>query len=190
VNNVSLGLYAHAVQQASYRDAKLRTLLDTVPEVLGPEGRGLDLHWAAPGGQEREGGAAILVSNNRYRLGRAIGSGTRPRMDEGVLGVTIIGDEPATNGGGGDPRRRREWTTSAFEVSSAHEIPAGIDGEAAVLEAPLRFRTRPRALRVRVAQAHPGASPSAAVPAGTWQAVRALADIAVGRSVSGPARSP
>ena len=39
VNNVSLGLYAEAVQREEYRDAKLRTLLDTVPDVLGPERR-------------------------------------------------------------------------------------------------------------------------------------------------------
>jgi hypothetical protein len=45
VNNVSLGLYADAVQRGGYRDAKLRTILDTVPDVLGPEGTGLDLHW-------------------------------------------------------------------------------------------------------------------------------------------------
>ena len=38
VNNVSLGLYADAVQRAGYRDAKIRTLLDTVPDVLGPDG--------------------------------------------------------------------------------------------------------------------------------------------------------
>src|SRR5438270_319541 len=35
VNNVSLGLYAEAVQKAGYRDAKIRTLLDTVPDALG-----------------------------------------------------------------------------------------------------------------------------------------------------------
>ena len=29
VNNVSLGVYAEAVQRQGYRDAKLRTLLDT-----------------------------------------------------------------------------------------------------------------------------------------------------------------
>ena len=40
VNNVSLGVYAEAVQRSEYRDAKLRTLLDTVPDALGPEGRG------------------------------------------------------------------------------------------------------------------------------------------------------
>ena len=39
VNNVSLGLYAEAVQHEGYRDAKLRTLLDTVPDVVGPERR-------------------------------------------------------------------------------------------------------------------------------------------------------
>ena len=36
VNNVSLGLYAEAVQREGYRDAKIRTLLDTVPDMLGP----------------------------------------------------------------------------------------------------------------------------------------------------------
>ena len=40
VNNVSLGLYAEAVQHQEYRDAKLRTILDTVPDVIGPDGDG------------------------------------------------------------------------------------------------------------------------------------------------------
>ena len=84
VNNVSLGLYADAVQRKGYRDAKLRTLLDTVPEVLGPDGTGLDLRWTGPDGHEHRSGAAILVSNNRYRLGHAVGSGTRPRIDDGL----------------------------------------------------------------------------------------------------------
>ena len=35
VNNVSLGLYAGAVQQEGYRDAKLRTLLAVAPSGLG-----------------------------------------------------------------------------------------------------------------------------------------------------------
>ena len=43
VNNVSLGLYADAVQRDGYREAKLRTILDTVPDVLGPDG-----HRAGP----------------------------------------------------------------------------------------------------------------------------------------------
>ena len=37
VNNASLGLYAEAVQREGYRDAKLRTMLDTAPDVLGSQ---------------------------------------------------------------------------------------------------------------------------------------------------------
>ena len=43
-------------------------------------------------------------------------------------------------------------------------MPAGIDGEAAMLAAPLRFDIHPHVLRVRIARRHPGASPSARMP--------------------------
>ena len=98
VNNVSLGLYAEAVQAEGYREAKLRTILDTLPSVLEPEGEGLDLRWVGPGGSEHLSGAGILVSNNRYRLGRAVGSGTRPKIDDGLLGITVAGG-PTTRRG-------------------------------------------------------------------------------------------
>jgi diacylglycerol kinase family enzyme len=178
VNNVSLGLYAEAVQRKGYREAKLRTILDTLPEVLGPEGRGLDLRWAGPKGPEHSSGASILVSNNRYRLGRAVGSGTRPRIDDRLLGIAV-----ASPPGGGQRMNERpwqEWSAPAFEVDADGPIAAGIDGEAVTLDAPLRFRTLPAALEVRIAAAHPGASPSAAMPEGAWETVRALARIAMG----------
>jgi diacylglycerol kinase family enzyme len=187
VNNVSLGLYAEAVQRGEYRDAKLRTLLDTVPDVLGPSGtEELDLRWTGPSGQAHHAGAAVLVSNNRYRLGRAVGSGTRPRIDDGLLGVTVVGRPK----GGGDHGRRlqrpwREWTAPTFEVDSDRPVAAGIDGEALVLDPPLTFRIRPRALRVRIARRHPGASPSAAVPDGVWAGVVELTRIARGVSSEG-----
>jgi diacylglycerol kinase family enzyme len=181
VNNVSLGLYADAVQRKGYRDAKLRTLLDTVPEVLGPEGSGLDLRWTGPDGHVHRSGAAVLVSNNRYRLGRPIASGTRPRIDDGLLGITVVG-APTGGGGGSTPQRPlREWTAPAFDVDSDDPVPAGIDGEAAMLEPPLRFHIHPHALRARIARRHPGASPSATLPEGLAPAVRALARIAAGR---------
>jgi hypothetical protein len=78
VNNVSLGLYADAVQRQGYRDAKLRTLLDTVPDVLAPDGSGLDLAWRGPGGHEHHSGVAELVSNNRYGLAAPSGRGRVP----------------------------------------------------------------------------------------------------------------
>jgi diacylglycerol kinase family enzyme len=180
VNNVSLGLYADAVQRAGYRDAKLRTLLDTVPDVLGPEGDGLDLAWRGPGGHEHHSGVAVLVSNNRYRLGRPIGSGTRPRIDDGLLGVTVV-SSPTSRLGRAIQHPWREWSAPDFEVDSDRPVPAGIDGEAVTLNPPLRFRIRPSVLRVRIARAHPGASPSAVLPEGPVEGARALARIALGR---------
>jgi diacylglycerol kinase family enzyme len=181
VNNVSLGLYAEAVQRAGYRDAKLRTLLDTVPDALGPDGGGLDLGWTGPGGHEHHSGAAILVSNNRYRLGRAVGSGTRPRIDDGLLGVTVVG-APSGRGEHARPQRPwREWSAAAFEVEADGPVPAGIDGEALKLDPPLRFAIRPGVLRARIARKHRGASPSAILPEGLWDGVLVLARIAAGR---------
>jgi diacylglycerol kinase family enzyme len=188
VNNVSLGLYAEAVQQEGYRDAKLRTILDTVPSVLGPDAEGLDLRWMGPGGHEHSSSTAILVSNNRYRLGRGVGSGTRPRIDDGLLGVTVVSDPVGRGERQRLPQRPwREWSTPEFEVDSDRPVAAGIDGEAATLDAPLRFRIRPAVLRVRIAYAHPGASPSAAIPENFWAGVRALARIAVGDTPAVPA---
>ena len=182
VNNVSLGLYAQAVQQAGYRDAKIRTLLDTVPDVLGPDVREPDMRWRGPGGHEHRGGAAVLVSNNRYRLGRAVGSGTRPRIDDGLLGVTVVGSPTGAGADGGSSQRPwREWSSPSFDVEAEHPLPAGIDGETVVLEPPLHFHIKPGVLRVRVARQHPGASPSAMVPEGMWAGVATLARIAVGR---------
>ncbi len=182
VNNVSLGLYAEAVQRAGYRDAKIRTLLDTVPDVLGPDGGELDLRWHGPGGHEHRAGAAVLVSNNRYRLGRAVGSGTRPRIDDGLLGVTVVG---GASGGGQSGRSLqrpwREWSAPTFEVDADRPLPAGIDGEALVLDTPLRFRIRPGVLHVHIARQHPGASPSAMVPEGFRAGVVELTRIALGR---------
>jgi len=185
VNNVSLGLYAEAVQQAGYREAKMRTLLETVPDVIGPQAQPPKLGWVGPSG--RESGVAILVSNNKYRLGRALGSGTRPRLDTGRLGITVLNPPP---GDGKEARGNRkaieQWTDRRFRIDSTTPVPAGIDGEAAVLDPPLRFRAIPGALRVRIAPSHPGASPSALVPDSPAQAVAALARFALRGEPSAP----
>lgn len=176
VNNVSLGLYAEAVQQASYRDAKLRTIVETVPAVLGPEGEELDLSWIGPDGRDYRTTAAVLVSNDPYRLERALGSGTRPRLDRGQLGIAVIGSHAA---GGQGPKRIEQWTAPSFELRSTRSVAAGIDGEAVRLEPPLRFRTHPAALRVRIAPHHPGASPSSNMPTGVIDGMRELARVAM-----------
>ncbi len=176
VNNVSLGLYADAVQREEYRDSKLRTLMDSVPDALGRDWDAPTLHWLGPTG--RESGAAVLISNNSYRLGRMIGSGTRPRLDRGELGVSVV----ATSGTKRARRAHRlleTWNDRRFEVDSRGPLAAGIDGEATMLDPPLRFRTLPGALRVRVALRHPGASPSTPVPDTPWRAFSALVRLAL-----------
>ena len=182
VNNVSLGIYAEAVQKDEYREAKIKTLLDTVPEVIGPDGDAPELEWDSPSGKHHASGAAILVSNNKYRLGRAVGSGTRPKIDDGKLGIAILAD-PVTAGRRLRQFQRpwRDWSAPTFEVGAEEEVAAGIDGEAAKLTPPLKFKIRPRALRVRIARQHPGASPSAAIPDGFFPEILALARIALGR---------
>src|SRR3954468_12565492 len=92
VNNVSLGVYADAVQRPEYRNAKLRTIVGTFPDSLGSGNGAGDsgLHWTGPAGTREGPAPALLVSNNAYRLGRAVGSGTRPHVDAGVLGITVF----------------------------------------------------------------------------------------------------
>ena len=184
VNNVSLGLYAEAVQRPGYREAKLHTLLDTVPDSLGPDAKPPELVWRSAEGEEAA--VAILVSNNAYRLGRALGSGTRPRLDRAVLGVTVLA--PITSNGGVTSRRlgMQQWITPTFEIEADVKVAAGIDGEATWLDPPLRFRILPGALRVRIAPHHPGASPSALEPEKPWQTIQTLAAFVVHAGPSDP----
>ncbi|HET7052249.1 MAG TPA: diacylglycerol kinase family protein [Solirubrobacteraceae bacterium] len=173
VNNVSLGVYAQAVQQSGYRDAKLRTLLDTIPETARTDAEAPSLRWRDPDGFSHDTGMALLVSNNPYRLGTAIGSGTRPRLDTAQLGVAVLGPKGPGQG------LMRRWSLPSIEVDGDGAVPAGIDGEAALLDPPLRFIMRPGALRVRISLDHPGASPSASVPDGALPGLRSLARLVV-----------
>ena len=180
VNNVSLGVYAMAVGRGQYREAKLRTLLDTLADTLGPDAEAAELVWLDPAGAEQRSTALVLVSNNVYRLGPTLGSGTRPRLDAGVLG--IVDFHPPISGESDRAARWRELEAESLEIDCGQPVAVGIDGESATLRPPLRFRVRPRALKVRIARTHPGASPSADVPQGLWAAVTRLAATAGGSS--------
>jgi diacylglycerol kinase family enzyme len=179
VNNVSIGAYAEAVQRPGYRDAKIRTLLEVAPEALRAEGSRSALRWQGPDGEEGGDAVALLVSNNAYRLGPALGSGTRPRLDEGMLGIAA-----AEAGGGGRGAAvglsLRQWERPSFTVDADEEVPLGIDGEAVKLAPPLEFASLPGALTVRIAAGHPGASPSTEVPRGLVGAAAKLVRIAIG----------
>jgi diacylglycerol kinase family enzyme len=172
VNNVSLGLYAQAVQEEGYREAKIRTILATVSDVTGPQADPPSLRWQGKDGPES--GVALLVSNNQYRIGRAMSAGTRPRMDEALLGMTVFAP--------GDRLTMRQWTAPTFEVQADEPVPAGVDGEALTFDPPLIFKSKPQALRVRIARQHPGASPSSELPDTPWGAIAKLARMALTRS--------
>jgi diacylglycerol kinase family enzyme len=155
LNNVSLGIYGDAVQKAAYRDAKVRTLLETAQQVTGPNAQAPDLSLTDDAGREHHQPAMVLVSNNPYALDQPVARGTRLALDTGQLGILVL-DAPANR-----PRPpARAWTAAFLEVSAPATVHAGIDGEAADLSGPLRFAIRPASLRVRISRRHPGASPS------------------------------
>ena len=67
LNNVSLGIYGDAVQQAAYRDAKVRTLLATARARLGPTAEAPGLRLVDDLGREHAHPAVMLVSNGPMR---------------------------------------------------------------------------------------------------------------------------
>ena len=159
LNNVSLGIYGEAVQQTAYRDAKVRTLLETTAEILGPSRAAPEVRLVDDVDREHRHPAVVLVSNNPYALDRPVAPGTRPRLDGGELGIVVL-DRPRP---GADPPAR-VWSATHLAVDATAPVPAGVDGEAVELDGPLSFVIRPGALRVRVSSRHPGVSPSGRLP--------------------------
>src|ERR1700746_1393535 len=156
LNNASLGIYGDAVRSPAYRDAKVRTLLETAAAVMGPSTKAPALRLADDLGREHRDLVVVLVSNNPYALDRPLARGTRPTLGGGQLGIVVL-DAPADS-----PRPPgRAWSAPRLEVSAPEPVYAGVDGEAVQLSPPLRFAIRPAALRVRISSRHPGASPSA-----------------------------
>ena len=157
LNNVSLGIYGDAVHDPAYRDAKLRLLLETAQEVLGPSAQATALRLIDDAGHEHDRLAVVLVSNNPYAIDRPVARGTRPALDTGQLGIMVIN----VPGGAHSHPPGRTWTAPRLEVGAPALVRAGLDGEAVDLSPPLRFAIRPAALRVRISSRHPGISPSA-----------------------------
>jgi diacylglycerol kinase family enzyme len=159
LNNVSLGIYGDAVRSPSYRDAKVRTLLETTAEVMGPSAEAPALSLVDDLEREHRHPAVVLVSNNPYAVDRPLFRGTRPTLSGGHLGIIVL-DAPAD----GRFTPGRAWTAPQLEVSAPATVHAGVDGEAVDLSPPLRFAILPAALQVRISPRHPGASPSARLP--------------------------
>ena len=109
LNNVSLGIYGQAVRRPAYRDAKVRTLLATAEEVLGPSGEAPALRLADDAGREYRGPAVVLVSNNPYALDNPLAPGTRPALDTGRPGSWSSAYPATPPSAPGGPGPRRAW---------------------------------------------------------------------------------
>jgi diacylglycerol kinase family enzyme len=145
LNNVSVGIYGDAVQEAAYRDAKTRTLLATARARLAPTAEARGLRVVDDRGREHVDPAVLLVSNGPYALEGPAAPGSRPSLTSGRLGIIVL-DGP----GEGAPPPGRSWTAPSFRVEAVGPVHAGIDGEAAELEPPLAFAIQRAALRVRI----------------------------------------
>ncbi|PWE10464.1 diacylglycerol kinase [Streptomyces sp. BSE7F] len=184
VNNASFGAYAAIVQSPAYRDDKIGTSLEMLPDLLtGQQGprllvRAGDSTLTAP--------QAVLVSNNPYRTGDPFGLGRRERLDSGTLGVLGVKVEGAISAAAlllnPDPAGLTVLTAPEVVIEADRdEIEAGVDGEAMVLPAPVHCRIAPGALRVRVPRKRPGVAP--APPRLDWRRLRKLA-ATVGRTAA------
>jgi diacylglycerol kinase family enzyme len=192
VNNASLGVYATVVQSPGYRDAKVTTVAQRLPDLLGPDAERADLRFDDPEGASQSSADVVLVSNGAYRLDSLNGFGSRARVDAGVLGVVTVTvdrarDVPALvsaelTGRIARFRGYRAWVAPEFVVNSDQAlVDVGVDGEALRLPPPLRFRALPGALRVRVPLDAPGAPPAAVAPRGVRKSLAALFGVLAGR---------
>jgi hypothetical protein len=147
------------VQSPAYRDDKRGTTLDLLPGLLvGQQGPRL---VARAANVTIQGPQAVLVSNNPYGMGDIAGLGRRARLDRGTLGLVAVTVHSAAQAAGLLRGHRAQGLTSlagsevVIDADSA-QIPVGVDGEALVLDTPVRCVVQPAALRVRVPRHRPG----------------------------------
>ena len=162
VNNASFGAYADIVETPAYRDDKLNTTLNMLPDLLQGQ-RGARLSARADD-MEIRSPQALLVANNPYGTGDIAGLSRRARLDAGLLGV--IGVKVRNVQQAVDLLRGRRAVgvrvlrTKKIEISAdAPQIPVGVDGEALSMSTPVVCTISPGALRVWVPRDRPGVVP-------------------------------
>ena len=169
VNNVSFGVYADALLDPRYREAKAHALASAAGPYL--EGR----QWVDALVDTPEGTIdrpqVVLVSNNPYHLATPRCLGRRFALDGATLGAIVV-KRPARPVPAPLPRLLREagergatagdeglvtWSAPRITLhGAASTVAAGLDGEAVTLPLPLTCEVRPRALQVLVPFDRPG----------------------------------
>jgi diacylglycerol kinase family enzyme len=163
VNNVSFGAYADALLTPGYREAKARTFVEIAPGYLDGQ-QGVDAVVDTPQGPI-ESPQVVLVSNNPYHIATLRHLGRRFALDTGQLGGIVLKRPVGAPPPDLLPRLRRDmqrhgragppgegvitWTAARITLrGTAAHMPAGIDGEAVLLDLPVVCEIRPRALQV------------------------------------------
>ena len=178
VNNASFGAYAEVVETPAYRDDKLNTTLNLLPDLLQGH-RGARLSARADDVEIRSP-QALLVANNPYGTGDIAGMSRRARLDRGILGVAGVRVRNARQAvdllRGKKATGLRMLTTTKVEISAdAAQIPVGVDGESVSMSTPVTCTIRPSALRAWVPKDRPGVpAPKAPV---NWAMLRQLAGV-------------
>ncbi len=178
VNNASFGAYAEIVETPAYRDDKLNTTLNTLPDLLQGH-RGARL-LARADGVEISAPQALLVANNPYGTGDIAGLGRRARLDRGLLGVAGVRVSSARQAvellRGRRAPELKVLTAKKIEITAdATRIPVGVDGEALSMSVPVLCAIWAHALRVWVPRDRPGIP--APKPALNWTRLRHLAGV-------------
>jgi diacylglycerol kinase family enzyme len=159
LNNVSLGLYASFVHDPRRKTRnRLMALLRMVPAALGRSRRPLKLSFEIEGPREEYSALVVLVANNAYGLESLADLGERASLEEGLLYAYVVEGVSRrellallARAAFGDVNRAKglvERSAKTFRIEGSRpSLHAAIDGEPVVLDAPLDFEIRPRALR-------------------------------------------
>ncbi len=179
VNNVSFGAYADALLTPGYREAKARTFAEIAPGYVGGQ-QWVNATVDTPQGPV-EFPQVVLVSNNPYHISTLRHLGRRFALDTGQLGGIVLKHPAGAPPPDLLPRLRRElrrqghagppgegavtWTATRITLHGAvAQLPAGIDGEAVLLDLPIVCEIRPRALQVLLPKPTAGDPDAARAP--------------------------
>jgi diacylglycerol kinase family enzyme len=163
VNNVSLGIYPHVVDDPDYREGRMKAAASIIPQLMDPDSPSISLRFDSPTGTHYDTAQVLLVSNNPYRNFASVdGGGRRVSLSGGELGVLVIAAADAEELSRGARQTTRgkaiedvagfdSWTAPAIRIASDDPtVLAGVDGESMELPAPLDITIVPGGLRVIV----------------------------------------
>jgi diacylglycerol kinase family enzyme len=164
LNNSSLGLYPRIVVDREV--ARRRLHLGKWPALLRATWRALRSPHAltvtlrVDGAELRRRTPFLFIGNNRYIL-QGLEAGSRPSLDGGLLSLHVLREQTPLGflwlalrtlcGRMTAERDFESHVADAFQVDAGGDgVEVACDGEVARLALPLRYRVRPRALRVLV----------------------------------------